>query len=386
MLPLGTQVRAGSLPPSKLNGVWTIDSAERAGTAITREDLPETTLEIRDGKYVFKSGGSVTEGFFTIDDKRKPVAMNITTTGGADGNVEMKAIVALTEDGWQVCYGIPPEGRPSDFSTSPDRNFFLARYVRKPGHEQPGETAGTKKPMPLQVLLISGGCCHDYPGQDIVLSEGISARASTEFTVVRDEGKNGTRHKVSVYAEDNWAAPYDVVIHNECYADEKDPEWLERIVGPHRDGVPAVVVHCAMHSYRVPDNAEWFKFVGVTSHRHGSHFDYIMTNVKPEHPIMAGFPPVWRTPKDELYNIEKVERTATPLATGWSHETKRGEVNVWVNQYGKGRVFGTTIGHYNQTLQDPVVLDLLTRGLLWACDKLQESGEPAAGYGPVNGE
>jgi type 1 glutamine amidotransferase len=44
-------------------------------------------------------------------------------------------------------------------------------------------------------------------------------------------------------------------------------------------------------------------------------------------------------------------------------------------------VFGTTIGHYNHTLQDPAVLDLLTRGLLWSAGKLQENGKPAVGYG-----
>jgi type 1 glutamine amidotransferase len=73
--------------------------------------------------------------------------------------------------------------------------------------------------------------------------------------------------------------------------------------------------------------------------------------------------------------------TAAALATGWSHETKRAEVNVWVNQFGKGRVFGTTIGHYNHTLQDPAILDLLTRGLLWSTGKLQDDGKPMVGYG-----
>jgi hypothetical protein len=34
-------------------------------------------------------------------------------------------------------------------------------------------------------------------------------------------------------------------------------------------------------------------------------------------------------------------------------------------------------------MKDPVYLDMLTRGLLWACDKLDESGNPKPGYGPV---
>lgn len=255
--------------------------------------------------------------------------------------------------------------------------FVAVRFLAGPGvsSAQAGEP-----PKPLRALLITGGCCHDYDGQKRILSEGIRARANVEWTAVQ-EGGTATKHRVSVYAKDDWAAGYDVVVHNECFSDEKDPEWLERIVKPHRQGVPAVVIHCAMHCYRAPTD-EWFRFVGVTSHRHGSHFAHLVRNLQPEHPIMQGFPEAWTTPKEELYNIAKVWPAATPLAASYSHETKTDEPNVWINQYGRGRVFGTTIGHYNHTMEQPLYLDLVTRGLLWACGKLGEDGKPLPGYGP----
>ena len=53
---------------------------------------------------------------------------------------------------------------------------------------------------------------------------------------------------------------------------------------------------------------------------------------------------------------------------------------IWVNTYGAGKVFGTTLGHGNATMQDPVYLDLVTRGLLWTCDKLDANGQPKPGY------
>lgn len=37
-------------------------------------------------------------------------------------------------------------------------------------------------------------------------------------------------------------------------------------------------------------------------------------------------------------------------------------------------------GHDNSTMKDPVCLDLVTRGLLWACGKLGEDGKPLPGY------
>jgi len=32
-------------------------------------------------------------------------------------------------------------------------------------------------------------------------------------------------------------------------------------------------------------------------------------------------------------------------------------------------------------VSDPVYLDLVTRGLLWVCDKLDADGKPKPGYG-----
>ena len=55
---------------------------------------------------------------------------------------------------------------------------------------------------------------------------------------------------------------------------------------------------------------------------------------------------------------------------------------AWVNQYGKTRVFSTTIGHNNATVEDARYLDLVARGVLWATGKLGDDGKPVAGYGP----
>jgi hypothetical protein len=76
-----------------------------------------------------------------------------------------------------------------------------------------------------------------------------------------------------------------------------------------------------------------------------------MKLAKADHPIVKGLPAVWQTTKEELYIIEKVWPTATPLASGYSHEEKRDQPNAWINTYGNARVFGTTVGHYNETME-----------------------------------
>ena len=359
--------RALAIQLSDLAGTWLHASVEVDGNAITDGNLLEAEMEISGDKYTFRMGDNTAKGTVKLDASVTPARIDITEVEGRNQGRTLVGLANTTADGWKLALNIQGGDRPAALSS--EGGIALISYKRKPGTTRP-----------LRGLLITGGCCHDYPGQAKILTEGLSARVNIGWDVVMDPGQTGTKHKVSVYKAEDWAAKYDVVLHNECFADEKELDWLERIVRPHREGVPAVVIHCAMHCYRAPTN-DWFRFVGVTSHGHGSHFAYAMTNVAPAHPVMKGFPATWQTPKEELYNIAAVERTATPLATGWSHETKKAEVNVWVNQFGKGRVFGTTIGHYNHTLQDPAVLDLLARGLLWSTGKLTDDGKAAAGFG-----
>jgi type 1 glutamine amidotransferase len=58
---------------------------------------------------------------------------------------------------------------------------------------------------------------------------------------------------------------------------------------------------------------------------------------------------------------------------------------TWTNEYGpkKTRVFSTTLGHNNATVEDSRYLDLVARGVLWATGKLRDDGTPAPGYGPA---
>ena len=86
----------------------------------------------------------------------------------------------------------------------------------------------------------------------------------------------------------------------------------------------------------------------------------------------------WKTINEELYNniTGKLLDTAKPLATG-KQPRRDGKpatdqpVVIWTNQYnGKTKVFATTLGHNNGTVEDPRYLDLVTRGLLWSLDKL----------------
>ena len=226
-------------------------------------------------------------------------------------------------------------------------------------------------PRPLRVLLVTGGCCHDYSAQKAILAEGLRERGHFDVEVVH-QGGTATNSKIDLYSRDDWAEGYDVVIHDECFSDVKDSEYIDRILQPHREGLPAVVLHCAMHCYR-DGRDDWFRFCGVTSRRHGANYAHEVLNRDAAHPIMRDFPAGWANPAGELYWIEKVWETAHPLASAKNREKGNEEVCVWTNQFEQARVFGTTLGHHNETVSHPVYLDLVTRGTLWAAGKL---GDP----------
>jgi type 1 glutamine amidotransferase len=253
----------------------------------------------------------------------------------------------------------------------------------------------TEKPKPIRALLVLGGCCHDYAHQKDILAKGIAERANVEVTIAYDPDKT-TKHVNPVYEKDDWAKGYDVVIHDDCTADVNDDAIVARVVKPHKEGVPAVVLHCAMHSFRTKgwDNKSapptpWFEVTGLPTVRHGAQLPIALTFVDKQSPITKGMED-WTTIKEELYNnnIGKLLDTAQPLARG--KQTVKGRdgkertddyVVAWTNTYnGKTKVFGTTIGHNNQTVSDPRYLDLVTRGLLWTTGHLTEDGKPAPGY------
>lgn len=256
----------------------------------------------------------------------------------------------------------------------PMKHFFISLISALPVFALVTVDAADE-PKPIRALLVTGGCCHDYAKQKEILTQGISARAPVQWTIVH-EGGASLDHKVSIYSKSDWAKPFDVVVHDECFADVKDKEFVEAILKPHHEGVAAVNLHCAMHSYRTGTNM-WFDFVGLTSTGHGPQLPIEITFQDEKHPITRGLSG-WTTIKEELYNNKKIGESTVPLAQGKQGNTQAAV--VWVNTYGKGRVFGTTLGHNNETVADARYLDLLTRGLLWACDKLQADGTPKTGY------
>ncbi len=254
-------------------------------------------------------------------------------------------------------------------------------------------------PKPLRVLLITGGCCHDYEHQKDVLKQGIEARANAVVDQVHTSD-GSTKPPLPILGNPNYAHGYDVVIHDECGADLSDPKLVETVLQPHRDGLPGVNLHCAMHSYRIGNPNDpvtlgtphglWFEYLGLQSSGHGPQLPITINYVEAQHPTTSGLSD-WTTIGEELYNNIHIFAATHALARGRQIVQQKNGITktndtvvVWTNEYGpkRARVFSTTIGHNTETVADTRYLDLVTRGVLWATGHLKPDGAPAAGYGP----
>jgi putative membrane-bound dehydrogenase-like protein len=237
--------------------------------------------------------------------------------------------------------------------------FLQLRAVDKPASK------------PLRALLVCGGCCHDYARQSVLLRDGIQARANVQVDVIQSEDKS-VSPQFPHYQNKDWAKGYDIIIHDECAAGIKDVALVNNIIEAHKT-IPAVNLHCAMHSFRTGTDA-WFKYLGLQSASHGPQEPIAISFVE-KHPITETLSD-WTTIKEELYNNVNVF-DAKPLAMGKQiikakdGTTKEADaIVVWTNETQGARSFSTTIGHNNDTVADARYLDLVTRGLLWACNKL----------------
>ncbi len=113
---------------------------------------------------------------------------------------------------------------------------------------------------------------------------------------------------------------------------------------------------------------------------HGKEYEFVIQHREPEHPILKGLPKEWLHTKDELYDrMRGPFINATILATAyadvefndpWYDKSIKGTgkhvpMLLTVN-YGKGRVFHSTLGHFDYSMECVGFMTTFQRGAEWA--------------------
>lgn len=103
---------------------------------------------------------------------------------------------------------------------------------------------------------------------------------------------------------------------------------------------------------------------------HGPQNNIYMT-IRDDHPITRGLPKNWYTQKDECYaKLRGPAKNMTILATGKDMSgkapTDRHEPMLMVINYYKGRVFHTTLGHDDYSIEGVDFITTFLRGTEWA--------------------
>lgn len=200
---------------------------------------------------------------------------------------------------------------------------------------------------------------------------------------------------------------YDLVISN---LGDSAPRWPEQTEASFekyvRDGGGFVVVHAANNAWG--DWPEFNKMIGLGAWggrdstsgpyvyytdagvlekdhgagecgSHGPEFEFVITSREPEHPIMKGLPEKWLHTQDELYErMRGPFEGATILATAysdvednappWNPNVKGMGQHVptmMTIQYGEGRIFHTTLGHFDYSMECAGFITTLQRGAEW---------------------
>jgi len=104
---------------------------------------------------------------------------------------------------------------------------------------------------------------------------------------------------------------------------------------------------------------------------HGPQHNIPVTLRVKDHPITKGLPDQWMTAKDECYaKLRGPAENLTILATGKDESgkapTDRHEPILMVVDYGKGRIFHTTLGHDSYSCEGVDFIITFTRGAEWA--------------------
>ena len=243
----------------------------------------------------------------------------------------------------------------------------------------------------LTALIVDGQNNHKWQETTPVLRRNLEECARFDVSVATSPGKGADLSRFQPPFAD-----YDVVVLNyngEPWAAATQKAFEKYVAG----GGGVVVVHAANNSF--PEWPAYNEIIGLggwggrdersgpyvrwrdgkfdfdrspgRGGSHGQQHVYQVVIRDSEHLITRGLPTAWMHPADELYDrLRGPARNLHVLATSFSATDTGGtgehEPSLMTIEYGKGRVFHTTLGHSAAAMRCAGFITTLCRGAEWA--------------------
>ena len=241
-----------------------------------------------------------------------------------------------------------------------------------------GSARGQERRDLLKAMVLTGQCNHGWEVSSAHYKDILEQTGLFEVDLITSPPKGG-----DMSGFDPRFSAYDLVVLD--YYGDDWPRGVQASFERYMEnGGGMVYAHATNHAF-----ADWGAFnemIGIggwggrdekvgpfVHYRDGDIFlddrpghagecvdahEFAVVTREPDHPIMRGLPPVWLHGRDELYsNLRGPAKNMTILATAYSdpkyeahwgvekHGTGEHEPMAFTVRYGKGRVFGTPMGH-----------------------------------------
>jgi type 1 glutamine amidotransferase len=226
---------------------------------------------------------------------------------------------------------------------------------------------------PIKALIITGDniASHDWKGTTQLLQDFLGSSGRVKVDVTSTPAKDLT--------DDNLAR-YDVLILNykETKDGAEDTRWSdankEAFLNAVKGGKGLVVHHFASAAFTNPNWKEFEQAIAGgwrTQGFHGPKHEFKVKKTPVQHPISEGLPSEFDHALDELYSASMRTKGSLVLATAYADPSKPSgtgldEAVIWVNNYGKGRVFENALGHDTTAMSDKNYQEWMKRGVEWA--------------------
>lgn len=244
---------------------------------------------------------------------------------------------------------------------------------------------------PIKVLMITGGGWHDYKTQAPLLKKTIESQVNAEVTIkwtsTEEHPVKPTENKLPEVFKGDFCKGYDVVFHNHCHVKFQDDDAIDKVIDNHvKHKVGVIMTHGSFHTWFKTKREAWDRLCGVNStfHHHKSAIQVEVTDKT--HPVMKALGvDGWKTKEGELY-ATKLNPTTKSLAKGTTltpHPKKKQnftEECIFSHTEQGLKMFGTTLGHHNSTMEQDIYQKMMAYAVLWGAGKLDKDGKAAAGY------